>query len=326
MKASTKVLITGATGYIGSHLAKRLVNRGDFSIIALARSKVKGEPLERLGIDVAYGDLTNAEFLNDLIAKDIDCVIHIAAHLSGLSQTKFRQVNVDATRNLITSCTQHRIKRFIFTSSIMVYGVRDNVVIDETMHIQPFGDFYADSKILAEQLILDASTGTETEICIVRPGMVYGPGSLSWTIRLVAWAKLGITPMVNGGEGSAFPIYIDNLIDLLEICITHDGAADTILNAIDDGPINFRRFLGAYMDMVRTKRAIILSSSFVLKLARLLSPFSKSRSLPYIANQLTQTGTLSNDLAKSKLGWKPIISLEEGMTRAEKWLRETGHL
>jgi nucleoside-diphosphate-sugar epimerase len=208
----------------------------------------------------------------------------------------------------------------------MVYGLHGSIDVDETARLEPYGDDYGDTKIEAETIVREASQRGNLETCIVRPGMVYGPQSQAWTLQLIDWGKRGILPLIDNGRGTAFPIYIENLVDLLEMCIDHPGAANSTFNAVDDGPITFNEFLGSYMSMIPTTKALRIPGSPLKMLANLLSFISPSRSLPYLVHQLMQTGQIKNDSAKTKLGWKPAVPLRDGMAQSEAWLRASGYL
>jgi nucleoside-diphosphate-sugar epimerase len=151
--------------------------------------------------------------------------------------------------------------------------------------------------------------------------MVYGPESPGWTTRLTVWARNGHLPLIEGGRGTAYPIYIDNLIDLLILCMVHPAAAGETFNAVDDGPVTLGKFLGAYMAMVPTRRAIRLPGWLFSVLAGLVDPLIPGIKLTYVASQMRGRGMVLNSRAKECLGWLPSVSLADGMRRSEAWLR-----
>ena len=320
------VLITGASGFIGSALSRRLAPRPDLHVTGLVRQKEKGDFLLELGAAVAVGDVRDDTTMTELFSAHFDIVCHVAAWLNGSPRKNYHLVNVTATKRLLSLAETARVARFIYTSSIMVYGLHDSIDVLENAILAPYGDDYGDTKIEAEAIVQEASRRGRIETCIVRPGMVYGPQSQAWTVQIIDWGKRGLMPMVDNGRGSAFPVYIDNLIDLLELCIDHPDAANSTFNAVDDGPITFNEFLGSYMSMIPTTRALRLSGSPLKTLAKLLSFVSPGRSLPYLIHQLTQTGQIQNEAAKTKLGWQPAVSLRDGMARTEAWLRASGYI
>jgi nucleoside-diphosphate-sugar epimerase len=218
------------------------------------------------------------------------------------------------------------VERLVFTSSIAVYGPHGDQDVDERTTLKPYRDPYGDSKIAAEASLREVSSRTGLPVVIVRPGMVYGPGSPGGTKRLAKWAKRGQLPLVDGGRGTAYPVYIDNLIDLLLLCAVHPAAAGETFNAVDDGPVTLGEFLGAYMTMVPTDRAIRLPGWLVQGLAAVIDPLTPGVRLTYVASQMRGRGVVVNTHAKRQLGWQPKVSLAEGLQRSEEWLRAQGIL
>jgi nucleoside-diphosphate-sugar epimerase len=321
-----RILVTGATGFIGGYAARRLHADGAH-VLALERTPGKGNRLAQAGIEIVKGDITDLSQMKAIFDEhDVQIVMHIAAWLRGKPLSNFQRVNVDATCHLAELSAEAGVERFVFTSSIAVYGLHGDTNVDESTPVKPYNNPYGDTKIQAEKRLHEIADKTGLTYVIVRPGMVYGPGSPGWTIRLTKWAKKGWLPIIDGGRGTAYPVYIDNLVDMLVICATHPAAASEIFNAVDDGPVTMGEFLGAYMAMVPTDRAIRLPGSIVKSLAALISPFFPEAKLSHYAHQLCSQGMVLNQKAKKLLGWSPKVSLQEGLARSEAWLREASIL
>lgn len=319
------ILVTGATGFIGSRLAGRLHAEGAH-VIALERTPGKGDALARSGIEIVRGDITDRAQMEAILRQDVHIVMHIAAWLRGQPVSNYQRINIEATRQLAELSAAAGVNRFVFTSSIAVYGLHGDTNVDEATPLKPFGDPYGDSKIRAEEALWDVAHSANLPYVIVRPGMVYGPGSPGWTVRLARWARKGQLPMIDNGRGTAYPVYIDNLVDLLAACATHPAAVGEVFNGVDDGPVTFADFLGGYMAMVPTDRAIKLPGWALKSVMALASPFFPGAKLSHYANQLCGRGLVSNRKAKDLLGWSPRVSLKEGLARSEAWLREVGVL
>lgn len=320
-----RVLVTGATGFIGSNLARRLHQAGA-QVLALERTPGKGARLAQLGIDVVQGDLTDPARMSQIVGDGVELVMHLGAWLRGESSREANQINVDATRRLAEACAQEGVNRFVFTSSISVYGPHGDRDVDEQTPLRPYGDAYGDSKIQAEAALRDIGQRIGLPYVIVRPGMVYGPESGGWTVRIARWAQAGRLPLVDGGRGAAYPIYIDNLIDLLLLCATHPAAEGQTFNAVDDGPVTLGEFFGGYMQMIPTERAIRLPGWPLQIAAALIDPFTPELNYRYVVNQMRGRGQVLNLHAKERLGWQPRVSLQEGLRRSEIWLRDQGIL
>jgi nucleoside-diphosphate-sugar epimerase len=318
-------LVTGATGFIGSHLAKRLQQTGA-RVIALCRDPAKGADLAGMGIELVQGDILDAARMESIIADGVDIVFHLAAWLRGRSGREAPAVNVRATRNIAEFSARHGVQRFIFTSSITVYGPHGDRDVDETTPLRAYNDPYGDSKILAESAVKDVAVTTDLPSVIIRPGMVYGPGSPGWTRRLALWAVKGRMPLVDGGRGTAFPVYIDNLIDLYLLAATHPAAPDETFNAVDDGPVTLREFSEAYLRMIPTNRALRIPGWLLAPVAAVIDPFIPGTNYRYVVNQMRGRGQVLNTKSREMLGWIPRVGLQEGMQHSEEWLRAEGIL
>lgn len=323
--AGIRILVTGATGFIGSRLARRLHAEGAH-VLALEHTPGKGDDLAKNGIEIVKGDIIDGARMETILRQDVQIVMHIAAWLHGRPISSFQRVNVEATRRLAELSAAAGVDRFVFTSSVAVYGPHGDSNVDEDTPLRPYGNPYGDTKIRAEQVLCDVGRGTKLPYAIVRPGMVYGPGSPGWTARLARWAQKGQLPLIDGGRGTAYPVYIDNLLDLLVACAAHPNAVGETFNGVDDGPVTYAEFLGGYMAMIPTERAIRLPGWLVKGLMALGDPFSPEQSLTYLANQLCGRGLVSNHKAKDRLGWSPRVSLREGLANSEAWLRQVGVL
>ena len=322
--ASKSVFLTGATGFIGGYVARRL-HEGGGHVLALERTPGKGDGLAAAGVEIVRGDINDHARMRELV-RGAQIVIHNAARLSHGRRADFLRDNVEATRNLAQASADSGVERFVYVSSVAVYGGIDaNSDVDEAMPISLFGDFYGDSKILAEQAVCEIAEKSGLSYSIARPGMVYGPRSPGWTIRLIRLAKRGLLPLLDGGEGTAHPVYIDDLVKGLLLCASHPGADGQAFSFVDDGPITWAQFFGAYMRMMPTNRALRLPGIIPALLAPLADPFV-SIGLRWAVAQLRGKGIVLNRKAKTVLGWRPEVSLEEGMRRNEQWLREEGWL
>jgi nucleoside-diphosphate-sugar epimerase len=323
--AGSRILVTGATGFIGGQVARRLHGEGA-RVLALARHEAKGKPLADLGIDVVTGDIRDYERMAQILGEGIDIVMHLAAWMRGQVKSQANAVNVDATRYLAEASAASGIRRFVYTSSIAVYGFHGDNNVDEDTPLELYGDPYGDSKILAERALIEVGRATGLPYVIVRPGMVYGPGSPGWTIRPARWAKRGQTPLIGGGRGTAYPIYIDDLVNLLLLCAVHPRAISRIYNGVSDGPVTLYEYLTGHMKMIPTNRALRLPCWMARALAIAAEPLTPTLSMRYVIHQMCGTGLILNDRAKQELGWEPGVSLEKGLRLSEDWLREEGIL
>jgi len=317
-----RILVTGATGFIGSNLALRLKEIGA-AVFALEHTPDSGRFLAGKGIEIVRGDIADLQRIDQIVKMNFGSIAHLATWSRGRALRDSRSVNVRGTRYLAQQSALHGNRRFLYTSSIAAYGAHGDSDVDESTPVYAFGDPYGDSKIDAETAIQEVGRSTGLEWVIVRPGMVYGPGSKAWTQRIAQWAKQGRIPIVDGGRGTAYPIFIGNLIDLLIVCLARPEAAKTIVNGIDDGVVPLGVFLGSYMRMIPTSRAIRLPGALLSVAAHIIDPFSRELKLSFVVDQMRGCGRIGNRVAHG-LGWEPRVSLDEGLMLSEQWLRAEG--
>ena len=319
------VLVTGITGFIGSHLALRLTEQGA-RVRGLARSPAKGEWLARRGIELVAGDMTDAGSLRRAVAG-CNTVFSVAAWGGPLgSIDAARRVNVDGVRNLARAAVEAGVQRFVHTSSIAAYGLPSAGVVDETW---PLGatDAYGASKAEGETIVFGFSP--QIDVSIVRPAQVYGPRGRTWTVAIFDAVKRGWPILIGGGYGTFHPCYIDNLIDAYVLAAIRPEAVGQAFTLVD-ATTNWREFVGYYGRMlgqpVRSVPVwpIVLGTRLAnaaARLARRPSPVPRG-AVAYV----TGSCRFSNVKAKRLLGWQPRVSLDEGMRRTGGWLRETGRL
>ena len=179
-----KTLVTGATGFIGTHLVKALVEQGR-DVRCLVRKTGNTQHLNELGVELFYGDILNKDSLKD-IAKDINFVYHLAGEIYSKRSRDFYRVNCDGTKNLVEVCLPENIDRFIFLSSIASVGPNreHGILLNEQSPCRPI-DPYGRSKLGAEKLLMNFFKKHGFPIVIVRPPTVYGPSGRSQIIKKI---------------------------------------------------------------------------------------------------------------------------------------------
>lgn len=318
--------MTGATGFIGGYLAERLLAMGT-RVRVLARRPERAAALADAGAEVVAGDLTIPDTLRGA-CDGCAVVFHCAAWL-GTPYTREVSwaVNAAGTAALADEALVSGVGRFVYLSSIAVYGpVRTGVVTEESPLWRGV-ELYGDSKIAGEAAVREAAArGLPT--VITRPGMVYGPRSRGWTIRLATWVRRGRPAMVAGGHGFSRPIYIDNLIDALLLCGQRPvaGYAFTLV----DQDIPWREFLGHYARIVgRPARSISHPTAWVLALADEIRA-ALTRQPPRVRRTAigyaVSSARFSTEKARSLLGWSPRFSIDQAMEITAQWLAAHGYL
>lgn len=322
-RTGQQVLVTGATGFLGGALARRLVAEGA-SVRALVRSPQKAAPLQALGVKLISGDLNDTAALAQA-AENCAIVYHVAAALGG-DYAKQRPVNVDGTCVVVSAARAAGVQRLVHVSTISVYGYTCSGDQREDQPPNPGSNPYALTKAEAEQVVI----GGGIPYTIIRPGMIYGAGAVNWTRALFRLARLKPTPFVGSGTGTAFPIYVDDVVALLITVASHPAAANQIFNCAPDPSITWREFLGAYSRLAGHDRWLPLPPFLFVALgwgASLFAPpVSERRSLRDQVGFLQRSVTYKMDKARDQLGWQPQVDLETGISRCAPWLREQGLL
>lgn len=322
------VLVTGATGFVGSHLAERLVADGA-RVRVLVRDPYKLIDSLRDRVEVVTGDLLQPDCFAPA-TQDIDTVFHVAAWLGQPNRSDVAHaVNVTATRQLAEAARSNGVRRFIYTSSIAVYGPVQSGVIDETQpHWLVAPHAYGETKSLGERAALETQTD-RFGVTIIRPAMVYGARGSSWTTLPVKLAQRGLPSLVGGGYGLSHPVYVENLVDAYLLAAECDAAIGEAFTISDDD-VDWREFFGRYAAMLG-KRARSLPVALVWIGALLAEAAARiTRRPPSISRAqlgfITGRARLSTAKAQRLLGWSPRFSLDEGLRRTEAWLREAKYL
>ena len=196
-KCKMRYLITGASGFIGPHLVRKLMSDGH-ECRCLVRSIKKSEPLEHLGAEIIEGDITRAESLKG-IARGMDCLLHLATlgHMSNFTVTEamFEAVNVQGTLNVMTEAAREKVPRVVHCSSVAAMGICPDKPATEKSECRPHHP-YGRSKLKAEHAVLDMVRSQGLPASIIRFSMVYGPGDWRDMLKLVRLAKKGLFPKI----------------------------------------------------------------------------------------------------------------------------------
>lgn len=231
-----KILITGASGFVGSRLCERLYLGSDAKPTALIRNIGKASRIGRMRIPMVKGDVLDPVVMDRLIG-DAEIVIHLVA--GG------RQSIVDGTRLVARLCRKHKVARFVHMSSAAVYGIRANE--DHTTEDAPLkktGNPYSDAKIEAE-IVVRKETEKGLASVVLRPRIIWGPYS-SWVQSFYHQVTSDTFCLVDDGKGACNTIFIDNLVDATLLSIENDQAVGNVFFVTDDEKISWREFYGRW--------------------------------------------------------------------------------
>ncbi len=321
------VLITGINGFIAGHLAERLLRQGVAVRGTVRRADAAGW-LQQQGAEIAQAELGDRDALRRA-AEGCSAVIHAAAWTGGaeLDAQAGYHVNVDGTANVLAAAMTAGVSRFIYISSVAVYGRNQSPLVDETAPTPRVGQGYPDSKIVAEALVCESGL----PYVIVRPASTYGPRGTAWTVSVIENIKARRLVLLGQDKGLVTPGYVDNVVDGLLLALNREKALGETFNLADDRAVTYREFYLAYARMLRINSLRTIPAP-IAQLAR-LGPAQQLRRLlgrpspgPWSIHFRFNPSQFSVAKAKRLLGYTPRVPFEEGMRRTEKWLRECGHI
>jgi nucleoside-diphosphate-sugar epimerase len=318
-------LVTGAAGFIGGRIRDRLGAGGiDVRGVDFSTDLRRG---------IAAADVTEPGAV-DLPARGAEVVIHAAAVLDPRRATPevAWRTNVLGTRNVLDAAIAAGARRFVHISSTSVFGESDfpdGVTEDYPVHVD--GDRFAQTKMAAEQVVLQAHAAGEIECTILRPADVWGPGSRRWTVLPLDAIRSSRLVLPARGEGILSPLFVENLVDAVELAAERSEAPGQVFTISDGAGISCREFFGHYARMLGKAPPPTLPSFAAIGLAALPEAAAKIGGVHTDANRasmrrLARPGTYSIEKARRLLGYEPRVGLEEGMQLTENWLREHGLL
>ena len=302
-----KVLITGATGFVGQSLVQNL--NKSYDVIALVRTQ--SSLLPSTVQQLVANNIFEADFPND-----IEIIIHLAgrAHILNDQTTdplaEFRKVNVEGTLQLARQALKKKVKRFIFMSSIGVNGsVTSQQPFTEDALPQPHAD-YAISKLEAEEALKKLFAGSETELVIIRPPLVYAahaPGNFARLLKLVA-TNLPL-PFAGIKNKRSF-VALENLVDFIQICIEHPNAANQTFLVADQSYISTRELVQYLKQGMGKIVRFIYIPQPLMKLGATCVGKSK------LYEQLFESLEVDTTKAKNLLTWTAPLTTEQAMLQA----------
>lgn len=322
------VLVTGATGFLGSATVRRLAEGGT-KVRALVRSPEKSAFLRTIpNVTVVFGDLTQPDKLR-AAAEGCDVVMHTAVAYGTREQQQ--AINVEGTRNLARAAAEALVERFVHVSSMAVYGYRlDHDATEYTPMVPRSHDPYAETKANAERALQKVAQDTGMVYSVIRPGMIYGPGSGMWTERLFRLARLRPMPFVGDGRGRAHPVYVDDVIDMMTVLAQHAAARNEAFNCTPDPAPSWRDWLRLYQQLTGRESWLAIPPWLVQPVANAIGAVAPAgrelKEAPHVLRLMQSRVTYRMDKPRNMLGWRPQVALADGVQRCAPWLRERGLL
>jgi nucleoside-diphosphate-sugar epimerase len=328
-RALTTCLITGATGFLGGHLAEACAQRG-WQVRALARATSDTSALTHPAITLVPGDLAEPASLPAAL-EGVEVVFHAAAKVGDWGPAEsYRAVNVEGTRALLEACRGRSLQRFVHFSSLGVYAARDHfgTTEDEPLperHI----DGYTQTKVESEKLALAYQAQHGVPVTVLRPGFIYGPRDRTVLPKLIDNLRKGIVKYLGDGTQALNTIYVGNLVAAAFLPLDHPESIGRVYNLTDGEAVSKRRFIDGIADGVGVPRPTGSVPMWVARLAawsletvsRALGTSEPPRLTQARLKFLGLNLDYSIERARKELGYTPPFTFEQGLAATVAWCK-----
>ena len=308
-----KVLVTGATGFVGQVVCQHLTGSG-FSV----QKAIRNKSIEAQGHSHIVGELNaNTDWSQALIG--IDAIVHLAARVHVMSDSstdplsEFRKVNVDGTVKLAQQAVQAKVRRFIFISSIKVNGEKTEGNSFSENDIPAPQDPYGVSKFEAEQALQKIARETGLEVVILRPPLIYGPKVKANFLQLINVIHKGWPLPLGSVKNQRSLLYVYTLADAIKLCITHPNAAGKTYLISDEKSLSTADLvvkLGQFLQ--RSPRLLKVPVSFMKLGGNLLGKSD-------MIDRLTSSLVVDSNKIRQELNWTSPYSIDLGMQKTAEW-------
>jgi len=325
-----RVLVTGATGFLGGAVARRLQATGH-EVLGTGRDLSAGQRLVHEGIRFEPADIRQAEAVGELCGEQ-DVVIHCAALSSPWGPaTELHAINVDGTRHVVDACRARGVKRLVHISTPGIYvGLGDRLLVQEDAALPPKpANSYVRTKLAAEAIVTKAhAAGLES--VILRPRGIYGPGDTVVLPRLIRALEVGRLPRIGNPKTVMDLTYIDNAVDGVALALAAgEKALGRAYNLTDGSPVELWPLvdqLCGMLDLPEPTKSVpygvVRAYAFGLEwIHKTIRRGSEPMMTTYTAELLARSLTLDISAAKQELGYAPKVLPEEGVRRFAEWWR-----
>ena len=330
-----KLLVTGGTGFIGSHLAEEGRRRGaQVVVLGLAdrpEERANAELLARQGVAIMPGSITDAE-LCERAMRGVTHVFHLAVAMreGGKRDDCFEAVNLEGTRRLLEAAGAGRVERFVYCGTIGIYGHRAPGVTTEASPLHP-GNIYERTKVAAEGLVRELAPSLGLPFTILRPADVYGPRDQR-LLKLFRGVNAGRFPLFGDGSGRRHMVYVDDVVSAFFAACEHPAAAGEGMIVAGPRPCTLRELIEEVQRATGSRRfgrrlplAPMLAAAAVVEdvcQALKVDPPIYRRRMDFF----TSDSAFDTSRARRVLGWTPQVELDEGVRRTFQDYRQSGAL
>ncbi len=326
-----RVLVTGASGYLGRRMIPQLLEAGhEVRAFVRSTSNVGGLPEN---IEIVEGDVLDPNSLEQAV-QDMEVCVHLAAYFDFYPKDVdlLYRTNVEGTKNTIGACVGSSVKRFIYCSSTEAIGPVKYPPGNEDTQPNPTFD-YGKSKVLAEDVVREIAGDTGLEHIILRPTGILGEGEFYVAYQTIKAFNDGQIKFIPGdGEKRIMFTYVDDVVSGFLAALTHISAVNNTYILCPNYPMKYSdlfTFLGRLLGVKPPSRKIPLSAA---KLAvSMMKPFKNRGGKSFIwhpqsIQSMDEHRWYTNERAKTILGWSPKYTMEEALTKVVEWCLANGYL
>lgn len=322
----SKALITGATGFVGSHLVSELLKRG-YQVSALVRKTSDLSGLVNTGVELTFGDVSDRDSLKKIFF-DFDYIFHVAGLIRAKNPDDFFKANAQGTKNLLEALQEsgYPVKRFVLVSSTAASGPSPNRQPRRESDLCQPVSIYGQSKLEGEKFALEFAH--KIPITIIRPPAIYGPQDRQ-LLNFFKLAKWGIVPLVGKNENYFSVVYVQDLVDAIILAAENPKAQGEIYFIADDEIYNWEK-VGEIACRVLGKRAFKFSApKFLLYLAAIVSELVgkiTGKSMYLNRRKLKEIHykywVCDISKAKKELGFVPKFDFKRGAWETINWYKQ----
>jgi len=324
-----KILVTGAGGFLGTYIVKELLKNPNYEVVNFSRHSYTH--LDALGVRTIKGDLRSAADIERALLEGFEAIFHVAA-LAGIwgRHQDYLEINYFGTKHLLEAAQAHGVKRFVYTSTpSVVFGMGDLEGVDEsTPYASRHLTSYAETKTMAEKLVLQASDGKSFLTCALRPHLIWGPGDPHLFPRVIQKGKEGKLRIVGDGENLVDIIFVENAALAHVQAFEHLTPGSRVCGEAyflgQERPVKLWSFINEILGIVKIEPVMkhinvnkayrigwVMEKAF--KLAGIQKP--EPPMTRFVALNLGRSHYFSHAKAKRDFGYDPKISIEEGLKK-----------
>lgn len=325
-----RILVTGGTGFTGTHLTRRLLKQGHDVVVLDKNRGLFYDELQNMGAEICLGSVDDRDLV-DKVTQGCDVVHHLAAAFRqvNLSKQVYWDVNVEGTRYLLEAALKYGVKKFIYCSTCGVHGNVAKIPAGEDSPIAP-ADYYQYTNWEGERIIPEF-VEQGLPVVTLRPAAIYGPGDPERFSIIFKRCQSGKFPMFGDGETFYHPLYIDNLVDAFELAAASDKKDGEAYLIADEHYYSLNDLVTATGKAVGVDVKIQHFPFWPLWVASLLTEVAYKPLIgidpPLFRRRVAwfrQNRAFDITKAKQELGYQPRVGLDQGLAATAKWYKEQG--